>query len=61
LTGLYSAPARDDGKTANNYNLFKSTSSSVPDGGTTAALLGLALLGTAVIHRKVAGNKIVVG
>ncbi len=54
LTGDNLVPAQDQhGNTHNTYSLFNAVSNNaVPDSGSTLMLLGIVLVGTGILHRK---------
>jgi hypothetical protein len=53
LAGLVSVPLNAPGGGQSHYSLFNPTTT-VPDGGATAGLLGLAMLGVAYLRRRIA-------
>jgi len=52
LTGNQTLPGTFSGNALSHWSLYNATGSSVPDGGTTAALIGLGLVGMSFIARR---------
>ena len=52
LDGSHSVPSNIGGNDLSHYSLYNADQFDVPDGGTTAALLGLSMVGLGMIRRR---------